>query len=95
MPSSSGTGPAPVRRTNPASKNPISAMNSPIPTLIAIFSSAGMAWKTALRKPVSTSTKMIRPSRTTSPMASAQVIPEAIENATKALSPRPVASASG
>ena len=83
------------RRTQPASTSPMSAMNRPIPTLIAVLSSDGTAWNTAERKPVSTSTRMIRPSSTTSPIASAQVIPDAIENATKALSPRPVASASG
>ena len=37
-PSVTGTGPEPVRRTNPASTNPISAINNPIPTEIAIFS---------------------------------------------------------
>ena len=36
-PSSTGTGPDWVRRTNPASTKPISAMNKPIPTEIAIF----------------------------------------------------------
>ena len=95
MPSSTGTGPAPVRRTKPASTRPMSAMNRPMPTEIATFSWAGTAWKTAVRKPVSTSTRMTRPSSTTRPIASAQVIWLAIENATKALSPRPVASASG
>ena len=55
------------------------AMNSPMPTLIAVFSPVGTAWNTALRKPVSTSTRMIRPSMTTRPMASAQLICEAIE----------------
>ncbi len=38
---------------------------------------------------------MIRPSSTTRPIASAQVMPAAIVNATNALRPRPVASASG
>ena len=36
-PSVTGTGPEPVRRTKPASTNPMSAMNRPIPTEIAIF----------------------------------------------------------
>ncbi len=94
-PSSTGTGPTPVRRTKPASTRPMSAMNRPMPTLIAVFSSAGTAWNTAVRKPVSTSTRMIRPSRTTRPIASAQDMPDAMENATNALSPSPVASASG
>ncbi len=66
-----------------------------MPTEIAILSWAGTAWKTASRKPVSTSTRMTRPSITTRPIASAQVIWLAIANATKALRPRPVASASG
>ena len=43
-----------------------------MPTAIAVFSCAGMASKTARRKPVSTSTVMIRPSRTTRPMISGQ-----------------------
>ena len=49
-------------------------MKSPIPTLIAVLSSAGTAAKTALRKPVSTRTVMMSPSRTTRPMASAHVM---------------------
>ena len=84
-----------MRRTNPASTKPMSAMKRPMPTEIAIFSCAGTAWKTASRKPVSTSTRMTRPSITTRPIASAHVMSEAMENATKALSPRPVASARG
>ena len=95
VPSWTGTGPCAVRRTKPASTKPMSAMKSPMPTEIATLSWVGTAWKTAVRKPVSTSTRMIRPSMTTKPMASAQVICEAIAKATKALSPRPVASASG
>ena len=66
-----------------------------MPTEMATFSWAGTAWKTASRKPVSTSTRMTRPSSTIRPMASAQVICAAIENATNAFSPSPVASASG
>ena len=66
-----------------------------MPTEIATFSWAGTAWKTASRKPVSTRTRITRPSITTRPIASAQVIWLAIENATNAFSPRPVASASG
>ena len=84
-----------MRRTKPASTRPISAMNRPMPTLIAVFSWVGTARNTALRKPVSTSTRITRPSRTTSPIASCQDMPEAIENATNAFSPSPVASASG
>ena len=70
-------------------------MNRPMPTLIAVLSCSGIALKTALRKPVSTSSVMIRPSSTTSPIASAQLICEAIEKVTKTLSPRPVAIANG
>ena len=72
-------------------------MNRPMPTLIAVLSWDGIALKTACRKPVSTSTVMIMPSRTTRPIASAHVIlgSWATPNVTNALSPRPVASASG
>ena len=84
-----------IRRTKPASTKPISAMNRPMPTEMAIFSWAGTAWKTACRKPVSTSTRISTPSITTRPMASAQVICVAMETATKAFRPSPVASASG
>ena len=78
-----------------ASTKPMSAMKRPIPTEIATLSCCGTAWKTALRKPVSTSTRMTMPSRTTRPIASPQVDWRAMELATKALRPRPVASASG
>ena len=66
-----------------------------MPTEIATLSAGGTARKTASRKPVSTSTRMITPSITTSPIASAQVIWLATEKVTKAFSPRPVARASG
>ena len=84
-----------MRCTKPASTNPMSAMNRPMPTEIATLSWVGMAWNTAVRKPVSTSTRMITPSMTTRPIASAQVISLAMAKATNALSPSPVASASG
>jgi hypothetical protein len=70
-------------------------MNRPIPTEMAVLSEVGTAWKTAVRKPVSTSTRMMMPSITTRPMASAQVIWLAMAKATNALSPSPAASASG
>ncbi len=73
-PNCTGTGPLAVRRTNPESTSPISAMNNPIPTEIAYLSCCGTALKTAWRNPVRTNTVMINPSRTTSPMASAHVI---------------------
>ncbi len=96
-PSSSGTGPAAGLRTKPASTRPMMVMNRPMPTLMATFSWRGTALKTASRKPVSTRSRMISPSRTTSPIASAHVISGrlAIPKATKALSPSPVASARG
>ena len=71
------------------------AMNRPIPTEIATFSCDGIAWKTAFRKPVSTSTRMTTPSITISPITADQLICGAIATATKAFSPSPVASASG
>ena len=74
MPSSTGTGPPAGLRTKPASTRPMIVMNRPMPTLIAVLSWAGMALKTACRKPVSTSTVMMMPSRTTRPIASAHVI---------------------
>ena len=95
IPSSTGTGPTPVRRTKPASTNAMIVRNSPMPTEIAILSGAGTAWKTASRNPVSTRIRMISPSITTRPIASAQVIWLAIENVTNAFSPSPVARASG
>ena len=90
MPAASG-----MRRTKPASTKPISAMNSPMPTLMAVLSWAGIALKTAPRTPVSTSTAMTMPSSTTRPIASAQLICVAMEKVTKAFSPSPVAIAKG
>ena len=58
MPSSTGTvvRPRGYGARSPASTKPMSAMNRPMPTQIAIFSCAGTAWKTAFRNPVSTRT---------------------------------------
>ncbi len=84
-----------MRRTKPASTSPMSAMNRPMPTLIAVLSCIGIALKTAVRSPTSTSSAMTKPSSTTSPIASSQLIWEATENVTKALRPRPVAIAKG
>src|SRR5262249_32674738 len=50
-----------IRRTNPASTNPINVMNNPMPTAIADFNCAGTALNTAVRTPVSTSTQMTIP----------------------------------
>jgi hypothetical protein len=94
-PSWTGTGPASVRRTKPASTSPISAMNRPMPTLMAVFSSIGIALKIAVRRPTRTRTAITMPSSTTSPMASAQLICDATEKVTKALRPSPVATANG
>ena len=94
-PKVTGTGPVPVLRTKPASTKPISAMNRPIPTEIAIFNWVGTARKTAVLNPVKTKIRMINPSSTTKPMASAQVILEAIPTATNVFKPNPVAMANG
>ena len=88
-PSWTGTVPAPVRRTMPASTRPISARNRPMPTAIAIRSCAGMARNTATRKPVSTSTVITMPSITMRPIASAQDIRVATATARNAFSPSP------
>jgi hypothetical protein len=48
-------------------------MKRPMPTLIAVFSDVGTALNTAVRKPVSTRTRMMRPSRKTNVIASVQV----------------------
>ena len=70
-----------------------------MPTEIATLSGAGIALKTALRKPVSTRTRMMTPSMTTRPMRSAKVILSAEWVMTmpvmRPLMPRPAASAIG
>ena len=62
------------RVTNPASTRPMSAMNSPMPTLMACLSASGMAFMISVRSPVTASTMMISPSSTTSPIACGQVM---------------------
>ena len=81
----------------PAFTKPMNAMNSPIPIPIDRLRSIGMAFSTASRKPVRTSTEMIRPSVTITPMASGQVrcAARTSVNATNAFSPRPAANANG
>ncbi|MNW65678.1 hypothetical protein D3C74_440800 [compost metagenome] len=93
----SWSGVPPPEATKPALTRPTSAMNSPMPTLIAVLSSTGTARNTASRKPVRTSTRMMSPSMTTMPIASAHVTSGivAIVNATTALRPRPAARAMG
>ena len=83
------------RRTNPASTNPMKAMNAPIPAAIAILSGSGMALNTAVRNPVRPRITMITPLTTTRPIASGQVTCGAIVTATRVLMPRPVAIANG
>jgi hypothetical protein len=70
-------------------------MNSPMPTAIAAFSSAGTAVNTAVRNPVAASSMMISPSTTTRPIASGQLTRGAIVTATRVLMPSPVAIANG
>jgi hypothetical protein len=71
------------------------AMNRPMPTPIACFIGCGMAFMIASRSPVTTSTQIRMPSRTTRPIASDQLISGASWKATTALRPSPAAMASG
>ena len=88
---------APVLVTIPAFTRPISAMNAPMPIPMARFRSIGIAFRTASRTPVSTSTVMTRPSTTITPIACGNESPSAATsvNATNAFSPSPAASANG
>ena len=83
--------------TMPASTSPMIVMKRPIPIPMASLRSCGMALMTASRKPTSTSTVIARPSATMTPIASGQLRRSAptSEKATKALMPRPAASANG
>ena len=65
----------PPAELKPASWRATRQMNSPMPTLMAVFNECGIAANSALRKPEMTSRKMMKPSMTTSPMASGQVMP--------------------
>jgi hypothetical protein len=62
-------------RTRPALTRPMKRMNAPMPIPIARFNASGIALSTASRKPVSTSTVMIRPSMNTAPIAAGQLTP--------------------
>ena len=95
LPSERMVPPSPT--TKPALVSPMSVMNRPMPTPIAVFSGAGTARKTAVRNPVSTRIRMSTPSITMTPIASAHVTSGivAIEYATIALMPRPAAIARG
>ena len=83
--------------TIPASTSPMIVMKRPMPIPMASLRSWGMALMTASRKPTSTSTVIARPSTTMTPIASGQLSRSAptSEKATKALIPRPAASANG
>jgi hypothetical protein len=83
--------------TMPAETRPMNRMKSPMPALIACFSTRGIAFMIASRKPVSTSTVMAIPSRKITPMAAGHgSLSVAMSwNATTALSPMPEARASG
>ncbi len=98
MPSPTGTvvpAASGMRRTKPASTRPIMAMKAPIPAAMAALSSAGIALKTAVRKPVRANTTMMMPSMTTRPIASGQVTCGAMVTASRLLMPRPAAMANG
>ncbi|MCY1231598.1 hypothetical protein D9M72_440520 [compost metagenome] len=84
-----------VARTNPESTNPMKAMNSPMPTVMAAFSSLGTARKMAVRAPVTPKRTIRIPLMTTRPMASAQVTSWITATARKELIPRPAASPKG
>jgi hypothetical protein len=81
----------------PPSKNPMNRMNRPMPTAIAFFSDSGTAFMIASRRPTSTSTSTTMPSSTMTPMAPAGLSwrVRTRKNATRALIPRPAASAIG
>ena len=76
---------------------PMNATNRPMPIPMAWRSATGMASITASRKPSMTSTKMMTPSKNTTPMAmrqSSPIDPHSVK-ATMALMPIPDASAMG
>ena len=81
----------------PASRNPTSAMNRPMPTPIDSLISFGTARMIASRRPAITSTSAIRPSITTHAIATghSSLRPRIRSKATIAFSPRPEASANG
>jgi hypothetical protein len=81
----------------PASMKPMNRMNRPIPTPIARFSDSGTACMTASRRPTRTSSRTTRPSSTMTPIAPAGLKPEVSTSpkATAPLMPRPAARAIG
>lgn len=88
-------GPPGVRVTNPESTKPMKAMNRPMPTVMAAFSSLGTALKMAVRAPVMPKRTIRMPLMTTRPMASGQVTSWMTETARKELMPRPAARPNG
>ena len=86
-----------MRRIIPESTSPIKAIKKPIPATIAVLRLSGTASNTAVRKPVSTSTVIIRPAIITRPIISAHVSPGvvAIVDASSAFTPSPAAIAKG
>ena len=95
IPSPTGGEFEPVAVTKPELMNPMKAMNRPIPTVIASFSSTGTASKIILRRPVAASSTMITPLMTTRAIASGQVTSWMTLNARNALIPRPAAKPNG
>ncbi len=93
--STSPTGVPPLTLIRPPSTRPMKRMKKPMPTTIAFFSSSGIEWKIASRKPVITRIVMATPSRTMSPMALSKLRPwpSTRLKATTALSPMPGAMA--
>ena len=79
----------------PASTKPISAMNRPMPAPIEYLSESGTAWKIAVRNPVSTKSKIMKPSMITKPNACGQVINGARPKAKNPFRPKPAAIAIG
>ena len=83
------------RTTSPEFVRPMNAMKRPIPIAIAFFSSIGIAFMIASRRPTSTRIVTARPSTTTRPIASGKLSPACATsvNATTAFRPRPGAIA--
>ncbi len=83
--------------THPASSMPIIARNRPMPAIVAIFKSLGMAFIIAARAPVLASPKNSNPSTNTAARATSQGIPIPRHTPYKkyAFSPIPGARANG
>jgi hypothetical protein len=94
-PSCTGGEATPLGRTKPASTRPMNAMNRPMPTVMAVFSSAGTALKISTRRPVDARSTMMRPLMTTRPIASGHVTCPTTLTARNELMPRPAAMPKG